>query len=65
MVSFGGGIELLEKLQIGANYSQGLQKRDTEQSILDRVTTESGGTAPNLKAKNTNKVFSVTLTYLF
>lgn len=63
--SFGGGIELLEKLQIGANYSQGLQKRDTEQSILDRVTTESGGTAPNLKAKNTNKVFSVTLTYLF
>ncbi len=63
--SFGGGVELVKKLQIGATYSQGLQKRDTNQSILDKVTTESGGVVPNLKATNTSKVFSVTLTYLF
>ena len=63
--SFGGGVELVKKLQIGAYYSQGLMKRDTNKSILDKVNTESGGSVPNLKATNTSKVFTISLTYLF
>lgn len=63
--SFGGGVELLKKLQIGAQWSQGLQKKDTDKSIVDVITTESGGIAPNLKTSGINKVFSITLTYLF
>lgn len=59
--SFGGGIELVRKLQIGVNYSQGLQKRDTDKSILEKL--DDGGL--NLKATNTSKVFSISLTYLF
>lgn len=63
--SFGGGVELVKKLQIAAKWSQGLQKRDTNKNILDVINTETGGIAPNLKASSTSKVFSMTLTYLF
>lgn len=63
--SFGGGVELIKKLQIGATWSQGLQKRDGNKSIADMLTTESGGMVPNLKPTSKNKAFSVTLTYLF
>lgn len=63
--SFGGGIELIRKLQIGASWSQGLQKKDANKSILEMITTESGGIAPNLKSTSKNRAFSVTLTYLF
>lgn len=63
--SYGAGIELVRKLQIGLQWSQGLQKRDANKSILDKISTESGGIAPNLTAKSTSKAFSVTLTYLF
>lgn len=63
--SYGGGIELVRKLQIGAKWSQGMQKRDTNRNILDVIQTETGGIAPNLKATNVSKSFSITLTYLF
>lgn len=63
--SYGAGVELVRKLQIGAHWSQGLQKRDTNKNILDVIQTESGGIAPNLKATSMLKSFSVTLTYMF
>lgn len=63
--SYGGGVELLKKIQLGFQWSQGLQKRDANKNILDKITTESGGLAPNLTAKSSSKVFSVSLTYLF
>lgn len=63
--SYGAGVELLKKIQLGFQWSQGLQKRDANKSILDKISTESGGTVPNLTAKNASKAFSITLTYLF
>lgn len=63
--SYGGGVELLRKIQLGLQWSRGLQKKDTNKNILDKITSESSGTVPNLTAKSTSNVFSVTLTYLF
>ncbi len=62
--SYGGGIEFMRKIQIGVNFSQGLQKRDANKSLVDKITSESGGFVPNLQVQNTSKVFSVSLTYL-
>lgn len=63
--SYGGGVELLRKIQLGLQWSKGLQKRDASKNILDKIKTESGGIAPNLTAKSSSSVFSITLTYLF
>lgn len=62
--SYGGGVELLKKIQLGFQWSQGLQKIDANRNILDKITNESGNTVPNLTAKTSLKVFSVSLTYL-
>lgn len=63
--SYGVGVELLRKIQLGLQWSQGLQKRDANKNILDKISTESGGIAPNLTAKSSSNVFTVVLTYLF
>ena len=62
---YGGGVELLRKIQLGLQWGKGLQKRDVDKNILDKIITESGGAVPNLTAKSSSNVFSVTLTYLF
>jgi hypothetical protein len=62
--SFGGGIEIIKKLQIGISWNQGLQKRDSSKSIMDKVFIDSGSVRPNLE-KNSISSMSITLTYLF
>ena len=50
--NFGAGLELFRKIQLGANWSNGL--KNTESNIGSAIPT-----------KSTNKVFSVTMVYLF
>ena len=63
--SFGAGVELIKKIQLGVSWSQGLQKKESDKSILEAIKDENGIPFPNLKATATTKVFSVKLTYLF
>ena len=63
--SYGAGVEILKKLQVGVNWNKGLQKKDTNKSLLDKITTENGNTVPNLEAKTSLNSFTVSLTYLF
>lgn len=64
--SLGAGVELVKKLQIGASWSQALQKKDASKSLIELIKTETGGAVPNVEAaKNRTSVFAVTLTYLF
>lgn len=50
--NFGAGLELFRKIQLGATWSNGL--KNTESNIGSAIPT-----------KSTNKVFSVTMVYLF
>ncbi|HHT22432.1 MAG TPA: PorT family protein [Bacteroidales bacterium] len=62
--SVGGGIEFLNKFQIGVKWDQALQKKDASKSILEKVGDADGGMNPNLEAKKQSRVFSVSLTFL-
>lgn len=63
--SYGFGVEILRKIQVGANWNKGLQKRDASKSLLDKIKTESNETVPNLESKSSLNSFTVSLTYLF
>ena len=63
--SLGCGIEIMSTIQIGANWSQGLVKKDANKSFTDMIKTSGGVPLPNLKVSSVSKVFSVSLTYLF
>lgn len=54
--TLGFGVEALKKLQLGANWSTALQKKDASQSFnFNNIDLD----------KSTSKQFSITLTYLF
>ncbi|NDP21793.1 MAG: PorT family protein [Paludibacter sp.] len=52
-LNFGAGLELFNKIQLGATWSQGIKNTASSTIILPLPTT------------NTNRVFSVNLVYLF
>jgi hypothetical protein len=52
-VQLGVGLELLKKIQLGLNYSYGLKSNNYQRNI------------DNLSAAINNRVFSISLTYLF
>lgn len=64
--NLGLGVELIEKIQIGFNWSQGLQKKDKNKGLFEQIKLlDNKVLLPNIEQKSTNQVFSVSLTYLF
>ncbi len=59
----GLGIEFIEKIQITFNWSQALQKKDGNKKFFEEMNTK-GFINANVQPKTTNRVFSVSLTYL-
>ncbi len=62
--SFGLGVELIRKIQIGVNWSEGLKKIDTNKKLIEVLTTNGYTIKPNFEPKTKNRVFSVSLTYM-
>ncbi|PIF02443.1 MAG: hypothetical protein CR965_00885 [Paludibacter sp.] len=65
--NLGFGVELIEKIQIAFNWSQALQKKNPDKKFFKKM--QDGGFIgnalhPNVEPKSTNRVFSVSLTYL-
>lgn len=63
--SFGGGVELVRKLQLALNWSGGLQKRDENSNIGAWIDLGNGVQVPNIRSQQNTKMMSITLTYLF
>lgn len=63
--NLGVGVELIEKIQIGFNWTQGLQKKDKSKGLLDQIKLQNKQILSNIEQKSANRVFSVSVTYLF
>ncbi len=62
--NFGLGVELIKKIQIGFNWSEGLKKIDANKDFIEVLTTNGYTIKPNFEPKTKNRVFSVSLTYM-
>ncbi len=65
--NLGFGVELIQKVQIAFNWSQALQKKDSDKKFFEKM--QHGGFIgstlnANIEPKSTNRVFSVSLTYI-
>ncbi len=63
-LNFGLGIELIRKIQISFNWSEGLKKIDANKDFIEVLTTNGYTIKPNFEPKTKNRVFSVSLTYM-